>query len=160
MDLPPSLKLLCDSAFVLELTGEVMLAFSSCFVFNAVLRCSVIHSNLKVQYSGFLRAYVKDLQMFLLLKSCSSFSLGCTRSWVLFRLLQQRVYELNPPFTASIIATACIHINNLLSLAYTTERLIATVLVKTYESKRPYYGIFCVIFVVTQELHDFQKVPF
>ncbi|KAH7707880.1 hypothetical protein AAVH_24876 [Aphelenchoides avenae] len=126
MEMSVELRLICLVTFAAELVGEFLLIALSLFVFRAVWRCSVLHVNLKI---------------FLMLKCVSSINQGFVRSYVLISLLGQRPFKPNPPVYASLLVIVSVNINIYLSAAYATERILATIFMRTYEKQRPYYGV-------------------
>jgi hypothetical protein len=84
-----------------------------------------------------------------MLKCISSINQGCVRSYVLIGLLRQRPFEPNPPVYASLLVMISVNVNIYLSAAYATERILATILIQSYEKQRPYYGIGFALLVVS-----------
>lgn len=57
-------------------------------------------------------------------------------------------FELSAPAWINFFSQISGGVNVYLCVAYTTERIYATIGVKTYEKKRPYFGCICVVLMV------------
>lgn len=85
-----------------------------------------------------------------MLKCVSSINQGFVRSYVLISLLGQRPFKPNPPVYASLLVIVSVNINIYLSAAYATERILATIFMRTYEKQRPYYGVGFAALIVSE----------
>lgn len=92
------------------------------------------------------------LQLLLALECAASLIIGANRSVFAISKLQRGSFDDSGPALTKFFSHMCTSINNYLCLAYTSERIIATVYVKTYEKHRPYYGSACVLSLVSARL--------
>src|SRR4051812_1102852 len=88
------------------------------------------------------------LQLLLACKCVSSVIYGCNRSAFLIGQLRKGSFDAYAPTMTDFFSHMCASINNYLSVAYTSERILATICVKTYEKQRPYYGCACLLLMV------------
>lgn len=72
-----------------------------------------------------------------------------SRQVQVLRLLAYYPFESNPPVPLLFVSSITMSTNNMLTLAYITERIWATVFVKSYENQRPLFGAVYAAFIVS-----------
>lgn len=92
------------------------------------------------------------IQLLLAVKCLSSAVYGINRSIFVATQLSKGSFDPSAPGISNFFSHMCGNINGHLSVAYTCERILATVFVKTYEKQKPFYGTVCLILLV-RDLH-------
>lgn len=92
------------------------------------------------------------LQLLLALECFASLITGVDRSLFVISQLRQGAFDDRAPALTKFFGHMCGSINNYLCVAYTSERILATVYVRTYEKHRPYYGSLCVLVMVSVDV--------
>lgn len=78
-----------------------------------------------------------------------SLILGFCRVYYLAPSLLSTTLRMLGPLWLSFLMGIAINTNNYLCLAYTLERILATVFVKSYERQKPYIGIIFSLLIVS-----------
>lgn len=96
-------------------------------------------------------------QVFLVLKCTSSIAYAIMRTVELSVQLREDSFSLYPAVWSSFITGVAVGVNCMLCWAYTAERVLATVLIKTYERQKPWFGVVTAVTLVSSNSHT--KLP-
>ncbi|KAH7711868.1 hypothetical protein AAVH_20820 [Aphelenchoides avenae] len=134
-ELSDSVQTVCFALFCVDLFGQLVLLALSIFVTDVVRRCAALHDNLKV----------------LLLLKCLSSAVFAVDN-LTSKILNLSGVELSTTARAWVIffGGIPININAWLTVAYTAERVLATLAVKSYERQRPWFGWIVTTVIVVQ----------